>query len=198
MKRRKFHISPLLLLGLAALLTVGCLMAAVGISFARYRTDVKAGIHFRPDKTAQICLGYVAEDGSFLAQQSSWVTVDETLRLSFAVSNGSSASAFSAVDQQTGVRLIASLGAWQANGAEAMTLTVGNQVYTATAQRITEGSALYAQFGDGWVFRFLDAEGREPSWTLPGGSFSCTEMLLQVSAAAISDTSLLQLQVIGT
>lgn len=196
MNPRKFHISPMLTLGLATLLAVGCLLAAVSISFARYRGDYQGGIHFRPDEVAQLHLGYVS-DGAFIPWQSNWVAQNDTMELSFAVSNGKTAAECSREDQRLRLRVIASLGAWEEDGREPITLTVDGKTYTAQVERIQESSALYSQFGEGWVFCFLDAEGKEPTWDLPGGSFCYTEMLLQVSAAAMPDTSLLQLQVIG-
>lgn len=193
MNPRKSNISPALSLGLAALLVVGCLMAALGVSFARYRTEEKDGIRFHPAQTARVYLGYM-ENGSFICQQNSWVATGNGLQLSFAISNGRTNSSYAHADQQAVVRLVASLGAWQENSTESIHLFVGNQFYVAEAERITEGSALFDQFGDGWVFRFVDEDGNEYMWDLPGGSFSWIEMQLDTT---ISDIGLLQLQVIG-
>lgn len=196
MKPRKLHISPVLLLGLATLLAVGCLLAAVGITFARYRTEQKAGIHFQPDQAAAVYLGSMADE-EFVFQQSSWTVEEDKMQLFFAISNGRTMDTYASEDQRARVRLIASLGAWQADSTETFTLWVNGREYAAVAERITPGSSLYAQFGHGWVFRFRDENGQEPLWTLPGDQFSCTQMRLEISAAAIGDTSLLQLQVIG-
>lgn len=196
MNPRKSHIPPGLLLGMAALLTVCCLVAAVGISYARYRTDAKQGILFQTNQSASVYLGHVVE-GSFLCEQSTWVKVEQQRQLSFAISNGQTPDAFAAADQQARVRLIASLGAWSEDRTEPITLMVAGQTYTATAERIIAGTNLHATFGDGWVLRFVDERGNEPVWDLPGGSFSCTEMLLSVTAGAVPDTSLLQLQIIS-
>lgn len=196
MNPRKSNISPALSLGLAALLVVGCLMAALGVSFARYRTEEKDGIRFHPAQTAQVYLGYM-ENGSFICDQSSWEKTAGLLQLSFAVSNGQSVSSYAKANQQATVRLIASLGAWQENSTESMHLFVGDQFYTAVAERIPQGSALFAQFGDGWTFHFMDANGNEPKWDLSGGQFSYIEMQIYCNETAIADTSLLQLQVIS-
>ena len=133
MNPRKSNISPALSLGLAALLVVGCLMAALGVSFARYRTEEKDGIRFHPAQTAQVYLGYM-ENGSFICDQSSWEKTAGLLQLSFAVSNGQSVSSYAKANQQATVRLIASLGAWQENSTESMHLFVGDQFYTAVAE----------------------------------------------------------------
>lgn len=69
--------------------------------------------------------------------------------------------------------------------------------YTATVTRIVQGTSLYNSFGDGWVFRFTDENGRELTWELEGGQFSCItlELILEGSDPAV--TTLLQLQIIG-
>ena len=196
MKPRKTYISPQLLLGLTALLVAGCLLAAVGISFARYRTDMYSSILLRPDQAAQVYLGYVEND-TFYNRQTGWTDTGEMLQLSFAVGNGADSGAYANADQSFRLCLVASLGAWQAESDATISLTVDGQTYSATARRIAEGSALHTQFGDGWEFRFLDDSGKEPRWDLPGGQFSCISMLLELNSAAITDTSLLQLQVVA-
>lgn len=196
MKPRKTHISPQLLLGLTALLVAGCLLVAVGVSFARYRTEMKNGILFRPDQVAQVYLGYV-ENNTFYNRQAGWTDTGETLQLSFAVGNGANSGSYTNANQSVRLCLLASLGAWQADSDTVVYLTVEGQTYSATAQRIQEGSALHAQFGDGWVFRFQDDSGKEPAWVLPGGQFGYISMLLEMESAAITDTSLLQLQVVA-
>lgn len=196
MEPRKTHISPQLLLGLTALLVAGCLMVAVGVSFARYRTETKDGIIFHPYESGQIFLGCMEENG-FVCQQSTWQTGEEQLQLPFAISNGADPDSCSTADQQARICLLVSLGAWQEQSGDSVSLTVDGTVYTGVAQRITEGSTLHTQFGDGWAFRFVDEAGNEPVWELPGGQFTCIEMLLQVDSSAILDIGLMQLQVIA-
>lgn len=196
MKPRKMHSSPQLLLGLTALLVAGCLLAAVGVSFARYRTEMHNGILFWPDQTAQVYLGYV-ENNTFYSRQTGWTDTGEQLQLSFAIGNGADSGSCAAMDQHVKLCLLASLGAWQADSETIVYLTVGDQTYSAAAQRITEGTGLHTQFGDGWVFRFQDESGAEPEWILPGGQFNFISMRLEMDNAAITDTSLLQLQVVA-
>ena len=195
MNPRKLHISPGLLMGIVALLVVGCLLMAVGVSFARYRDDLKGDIQIQPEQPAEVYLGCVAE-GTFVNQQSAWTEIDGKMQLSFAVSNGIAQDSFSQQDQQARLRIVASLGAWSESTTDTIYLTVDGQTYTAVAERIPEGSALHTQFGDGWILRFQDAQGEEPVWTLPAEQWSYISMLMYFDAAAIPDTSLLQLQVI--
>ena len=60
---------------------------------------------------------------------------------------------------------------------------------------INPESPLYDIFGDGWVFSFRNEDGTERSWTLEGGKESVLEMTLTLEGAALTDPSLLQLQI---
>lgn len=195
MERQKLHISPALRLGIAVILMLCCLGAAVGVTFARYQAEKKEGLIFQPDRNAQVYLGHMTADG-FVCEQNQWVNAQEQLQLAFAISNGPSDTEFSSMDQVACLRVVASLGAWNEEMATPLYLTVGEQVYAAAAQRIVEGTVLYTQFGDGWVFRFQDENGKEPQWELSGGRFDCVQMLLYMDAA-IADTGLLRLQVVA-
>ena len=191
MKRRKLHISPALRLGMAVLLLLCCMIVALGVTFARYHNGEKGSLTFRPYKDSQVCLGYMDED-SFVNAQNDWVQAEEQLQLSFAISYVSSNRKFAPADQVVCLRVVASLGVWNEEMSSPLSLTVGENTYIATPQRIAENSALYTQFGDGWVFRFYDDEENELQWELVGGQFSCIQGLLCVDAA-VGDTSLLRL-----
>lgn len=65
----------------------------------------------------------------------------------------------------------------------------------ATVTPINPESPLYDIFGDGWVFAFRNEDGTERSWTLEGGKESVLEMTLTLEGAALTDPSLLQLQI---
>lgn len=69
--------------------------------------------------------------------------------------------------------------------------------YGAYVMRIPENSALYHSFGDGWVFRFLNDEGEELTWTLEEGKLSCVELNLTITGDALAGTSLFQLQIVA-
>lgn len=196
MDRQKLHISSRLMLTAALFLVIGCLVAASGVTFARYRVQQEAGFTFQAEKNAMICLG-VEKDGAFALEQSTWFeTVDGSMELSFAVSNGRSAQVFAQADQMARVRLIATLGAWSAESTGELVLTVGEKTYTATAERIPEGSALFSEFGDGWIFRFLNESGEEHTFPLRGGALDYTVMQLRLNGT-MHDTNLLQLRVVA-
>lgn len=69
--------------------------------------------------------------------------------------------------------------------------------YAAHILRIPKNSALYHSFGDGWVFRFLDDQGEELTWTLEEGKLSCVEMNITITGDALEGTSLFQLQIVA-
>lgn len=69
--------------------------------------------------------------------------------------------------------------------------------YAAYVMRIPENSALYHSFGDGWVFRFLDDEGQELTWTLEEGKLSCVELNITINGDVLAGTSLFQLQIVA-
>jgi hypothetical protein len=69
--------------------------------------------------------------------------------------------------------------------------------YTAEVTRITVGTSLYHTYGEGWLFRFLDQEGRELTWDLAGGQFSSIHVELILEGADPATATLLQLQITG-
>lgn len=67
----------------------------------------------------------------------------------------------------------------------------------AKAISIKEGSPLYNTMGEGWVFVFADEQGEELVWTLEGGKQSFIPFTIQAAGMNITETSLMQLQIIG-
>lgn len=196
MKQRKFHISPKLRLVMAALLVAGCLIAAVGISFARYRTEHGDGISFQVDQRGRLVLGSAEED-VFTTNQTAWASTDSGKQLQFAVANGTSETDRTTVTQKVSIRVIGSLGAWNADSEQKMYLTVAGEQFEAAVIPIVQGTALHTQFGDGWEFRFLDSDGKELTWELDGAQWNYLQMQLSVDTVSVLDTSLLRLQAIG-
>lgn len=192
MNRRKLYISPWVALLLAAVTVLGCILAAVGVAYARYRSDNTFDRIFSVRESGSVFLGRMDENNTFVQEQSTWQTVDGTASLSFAISNGTDADNRSQVDQQAAIRVLAGPGTWD----NTLTLTVNGIRYVAVPTAIREGSALYRTFGEGWILQFLDEAGNEMTWPLSGGAWSSLPMQLSLSAA-LTDTSLLRLQVIA-
>lgn len=218
MNQRKTNSSLWYSLGLALLLCIAFLVVATGTTLARYRAERVAKVNFevRPpeqismglvrtvtaqEATAELPEGTVIFDPSIVPQ---WQTVEGVTQLSLSIANGISETEFSAGDQSVRFRLIGSLGLW--NGAETakvfLLLPAENGSDTvnkiqATVTPITEGTALYNTYGDGWIYTFQDAEGEELSWTLAGGALSYISLTVTIEDASLTDSVMLQPQVIG-
>lgn len=183
---------------LAVLLLLGCIVLLAGTTFARYQfSSGPQGLLYQAKEYAKVYLWSDELDDS----QSTWEVVDRSagaLSMSFCVSNGADADDYSAEDQEVTVRLAATLGIQDAeNTVEAALLVEGKGVYSATIRPIERGTPLYAEFGGGWLFTFLNEEGEEQSWTLEGGGLSVIPMQLYVQGVSESQSSMLQVQVSG-
>ena len=223
MNRRKKNISQWSL-GLALLLAVGAILVAGGTTLARYRAEFTAPVNFTARPASQICIGklmpdLLGGDPTFVADaQTGWELEEEQYRLSFALSNIIGEKKYAAEDQQVYLRLLATPGIW--DGAETVKITLlipdesepeeetkatesseatepeeQFEEIPATVTQINPESPLYDIFGDGWVFSFRNEDGTERSWTLEGGKESVLEMTLTLEGAALTDPSLLQLQI---
>lgn len=222
MNHRKLNISRWYALGLAALLLAGCMVLAVGTSLARYRYETQKKLLFEPRAPIAVMVTKLTGTGALDTKTAvGWEKQEDgKLLLNFAVTNVTSAADAEEVtwqeqDLEFRVRLVGSLKAWTEDQAEDVTeeviLTDGTLLQTTTGSpetakekefvaevmRIPENTSLYHSFGDGWVFRFLDEEGEELTWELEGGVLSCVELDITIDASAVSDTSLLQLQIIA-
>lgn len=222
MSQRKQNISRWYLLGLAAILTVGCMMVSVGTTLARYRVDNEKTILFEPKTPVAVALGTVDGEGNFdpagtiaWTEQTITITPEEgdsstesqtkkVYALNFAVANYISEGKFQEKDLTVRIRLVGSLDAWNETTPGTVVLTDGvtledgtQREFTATVTGIPENTALYHSFGVGWVFQFVDENGQELTWTLEGGKLSCQSLNITMDAAGLSGTSLLQLQIVG-
>lgn len=221
MNHRKLNISRWYALGLAALLLAGCMVLAVGTSLARYRYETQKKLLFEPRAPIAVMVTKLTETAALDTETAvGWEKQEDgKLLLNFAVTNVVSIEdgemTCQEQDLEFRVRLVGSLKAWTEDQAEDVTeevvLTDGTLLQTTTGSpetaqekefvaevmRIPENTSLYHSFGDGWVFRFLDDEGQELTWELEGGVLSCVELDITIDASAVSDTSLLQLQIIA-
>lgn len=159
--------------------------------------------------------------------QGAWEQTESGYRLTFAVSNILGEDTVAQEDQRIFLRLVGTPGVWDGTDTVNITLLMPAEdvpeeetensettententeaptepaqtydTFPATATRISGTSPMYGTFGDGWVFSFLDEEGNERGWLLEGGTPSMLEMTLILEGAALTDPSLLQLQVSG-
>ena len=139
------------------------------------------------------------------AAQLVWENKDGEIQLTFAVANGRTDKDYSARDQKVKLRMIGTLGNWLGKVTPELYLTLPmeegstkQEVVKAVATAFPEGSALQRTYGDGWLYVFLDGEGEELSWDLPGKTLSYISLTVSLRGEA-PDTylSLLQPQVIA-
>lgn len=213
-----------LMLVLAAVLgTAGVALARYRAEFAAPVTfTARPASQFRLGRMVPDLLG---GDATFVADaQTGWELEEEQYKLSFAVSNIIGDKKYAADDQQIYLRLLATPGIWDGTDTVRIALLMPVEEVpetettdttqstqsteatepepqfeeiAATAIWINPESPLYDTFGDGWVFSFLNEDGTERSWTLEGGKASVLEMTLTLEGSALTDPSLLQLQITG-
>ena len=194
------------------MLVLLCLMVSIGVTWARYRTEMDKSVYFQVRKPVAFYLGRIeyAEDETQKDAEGKFVRSDEgewerdedgNLKLKFAVANGTSQTDYEKRDQQVSIRFIGSLGVQSGEAPITLTLTFPSEEdpekpcqVKATAVRIDPESPMYTTYGDGWVFSFQE-NGEELTWMLEGGELTYVEMDVTMDAEVI-DTSLLQLQVV--
>lgn len=191
-------------LGLLVVVLMTCLLAAAGVTYARYQITESRSVTLQAQDPSYVYLGSLL-DGNFAPGVGRWtLNADGQQQLDFVIGN-SSLTEVAQEDQTARIRAIVSLGAWDGEEDLNLVLTapvpntdpIEYQVVKATATRISGQSPLYATFGEGWVFRFFGSDGEELSWPLEGGTLSVVSMYMTVEYADLLDTSLIQLQLIG-
>lgn len=173
------------------------------------------------EATADLLIGTKVFDPT---QQAEWEKTDSGYQMTLAVANGISDTEFSARDQRITLRLAGTIGMTVENqtqtsedpetvaegetqaGEEALTISLilppetGETEATtlkATHTPIIPGTPLHTKMGDGLIFTFQDAEGKEPYWELPGGKLSYVTITLTMEGEKASADALLVQQVIA-
>ena len=164
---------------LLALLGMLCLVGALVLTFAmaqaRFRENITETLPFQP---------HMSED--FILQQGvTWEISGDKRTMSFSLKNTAS------YPQQGQIYLLASEGI-QSGDTLGVVLVHQGIRYTATPQPIPEGSALHKNFGNGWIYRFLDGNGTDIPWTVEAGGQQSYEITVQ-SRNQIEQHSLIRL-----
>lgn len=203
---RKPNISRWYLLGIAAILAVAGLVLSIGTATARYRASWEKGLLFEPRGSAMPVLGVMEEYGFDPEAEISWKVEpnQDAATLEFALGNLNGDLLPREETLRFRIRIIGSLSAWEEQAGARLILRDGtlreDGTIWETAAKVTpiqKGTALYRSFGDGWVFEFLDEQGTECTWTLPGGDYSTAAFSITLEGSGTSDVSLLQLQIIS-
>lgn len=224
MERRKVNKSPLIRLGLIAVLMLGCLVTAIGPAQARYKVSDRATAELGIRPLEQIYLGQMVKASADSEEEvfdetrkGVWQMVDGRVQLEFVVANGVieqrkdpktgemySAEVFAQEDQRALIQLVGDLSVWDGKQKFSVELIAPSrvkrgetEVYTAVPQRIDPDSPLYKTFGDGWIFTFVDKDGQELTWLLEGGKLSAVEYVVVLDGISTDQVGHLMLKVTG-
>lgn len=193
---------------LLAVLMVGCAVCAVGVTTARYRSQMEDAFYLqvRPRENVRMGVLSTGENEEILFTPSDtmqWTLENGTATMNFAVANGEGPAQYAKTDCTFSLRLIGSLGLWDGTQNAQVTLRLpdklaetGYREYPAEVTQIRQDSQLYHSYGEGWLFAFRQ-DGKELEWTLEAGTFSYIPMTLVVEGEKISEETLLQLQIIN-
>lgn len=146
-------------------------VVCIGIAYGRYRSTVQNTLGFEAASADPARSISIRSDNG-------WLQTNSAVSLLFFLDNGGAA------DQKAYLRLTAT-EAFPADAA--VTLTIGEIVYTAVPQVVEEGDPLYSKIGRGTEFRFYAAEGHEMTFAV-----SDTQRMT-LSVAGASETALLRL-----
>ena len=189
---------------LAAVLLLGCMVALVGTTYARYQAALHPKtLAYQAKEYASVYLGKSFSGETLNEFESTWESEGDSMSLTFCVANGKDKDTFAEEDQKVTIRLAASLGMNSANVVVnlAVPSADGNVIYyEGTSRTIMENTPLYASFGAGCLYTFLDDDGKELAWSLTGGGLSVLPMKMYVrgvSAGTAESPILLQLQASG-
>lgn len=189
---------------LLALLLAAALILGTGISYGRYRAEIKGDWALTPKASDQVYLCQISsETYDITTSPATWQVNGDNYEMKCYLTNGSDWDEYAQYDQRATVRLLAGPGVLNGDDGAAVDLVahvVGAEeeaAYRAEAIPISYQSALYKTFGPGWVFRFLDADGQEISWELEGGRLNMVSLRFTVSSLELQEETLLQLQVTG-
>lgn len=209
----KQHKCNKLYLLLLLFLCIGCLIAATGITYARYRSESKEELLFEVRESDQVLLGTIQtlqEKDTFVplgdSEQLAWTVDAESgaASLTFAAANGSDGENYSLKDQAVKLRMLGSLNLAAAETLPELTVTYkskkvnGDEVEKTVQGEISylvEGTALYHTYGPGYLYIFYEttAEGKEElTWELPGGELSYVTFTIQTIEDASGISGLLQ------
>lgn len=198
---------------LAALALCACVLLSSGVIFARYRGGSVTGVAFaaQPPEQLVLLMQTDSENGDYVPVQNGlWTAVEGGAQvLRFQVSNGRNAKSVCSYDMLADVFVEASLGVGDPTWLY-MKLTTTDErgrpvSYLAVPERIAEGSALYAELGEGWRYTFYPLTAQETvdftkdplQWSFPGGKYTTKQAELRVTGAMDAPT-LLRLRVAQT
>lgn len=192
---KKMHISLWVLLS-GVILTI-TLLAGVGVAMGRYTGSAASGATLQARKMSHLTLTATEEATLNSALLGDWETTQEYSRLHFIVSNTDNENKINTETVQYVLRVLVSRGGEAPNG---VTVSCGSELYGGTPEAIIEGTELWNQMGDGWVYTFhpqrsseSDPLGEEIRWSMEGGIDKRQEFTLIITGESAASTVELQL-----
>ena len=193
--------NPVPRLGLAALLVLISVVLTIGVTWARYRTELNPFEYwFVARNPQQVYLWGEKTGDTYTGLPGSWTVSESGSSLPFLVSNGI-ATEFPEQNVRIAIQVAATEGIGSGDNLILQLAVVDGEhepIYDGKAERIASGTTFYNQFGDGWLYRFYDEEGNEMTWVLEGGQLSEFSAELHISGSVDPKFySMLQMQVIA-
>lgn len=185
-------------LALMAVLLFAASTLAVGTTWARYAAGMSEPEEIRYQRAKEASSVYLMTNVEYMLEgPGTWETDGDQRTLDFYVTNGLAEEEYAPDDQKVAIRLIGSPGFMTEDDEVSVYLTLDGEVYEGTGEAILNNTPLKQEFGGGWLFTFRDADGEECTWELEGGALSVRTGQITVSADQLTDSVMLQLQVIG-
>lgn len=185
-----------------------CLFLSVGVTYARYRTELMTiSYWFQPSNQDTIVMRGLVRDeaearsGVWNLPPENWIYLDwDTAQLEFSVSNGTSTKDFAIRDQQVTVQLIASLNIQNPEALTVSLVTLDEEgrevIYYGVPEEIRRGSALHGLYGPGWVYTFVDENDVGQTFFLKGNRLSYHN--ITVSVEGYVEPALLSIELKGS
>ncbi|MBQ3101008.1 MAG: hypothetical protein IJC50_08470 [Clostridia bacterium] len=196
-KRKRIGILTVLFILLAA-----CLVSAVGVTYSRFFSSIAStSLNFSTVSSDSLAVygGSFSQEspvGPWAKLEDGWTSGDTGGVWNFFVINGLSDTEFSEREQRFNVELVSGVTASELNVDLGYTDAEGNPVTVrAVSVDIQPTDAYYATHGEGKIYKFYDAEGKELNFVLEPGKLSYHNLTLTVNGTEV--IGLLDLRVTG-
>ncbi len=165
---------------LPVLLAILLLVSISSVAYARYISKVSKPLQFQYKLTPSLTM--VASEGTQEVLQ--WIRTGNSVTLPFEILCQEEEGSF------TLYLVVASSMSQEQMEAAVVTLSAEGVDYIGVLEKIQEGSGLYQQVGDGYVYRFYSEE-KEIIWRI--GGTEATSRSFQITASNLDADALLEI-----
>lgn len=184
------------------ILLAACLASAVGVTYSRFFSSIAStSLNFSTVSSDSLAVyggSFSGENpiGPWAKLEDGWTIGDGGAVWSFFVINGTSETDFSERDQSFEIELVSGITASELTVDLSYLDAEGNTVTVRAQAKDTEpADSYYATHGEGKIYRFYDAEGKELNFVLDKGKLSYHNLTLTVTGTDV--IGLLDLRVTG-